>query len=313
MPKRLLAFRPVNLLFIALTQYLLFFHFFFPLFRSIGATMVLEGSRAFIFLSVTTLLAASAYLINDLYDIDADRINKGGGWAAAHPAQARGWAAGILAIGGLLAAWLAWDIRQPALWLIYPAAAFLLWVYSRYLKGMPLAGNLLVALLCMMVGGMVWFAEREAFSLLLSGHPQVALHALRALGFYLLFSFLATLFREIVKDCQDVQGDAAAGLQTLPARYGLGVGRRWALASGAALGLALLALAAWFFQSGQWWALSFALAALMAPLVPALLLLLRAKSASDFEKVSRLAKWIIFAGVFLILFFQVPSAMVSVK
>jgi 4-hydroxybenzoate polyprenyltransferase len=306
MPKRLLAFRPVNLLFIALTQYLLFFHFFFPLFRSIGATMALEGARAFVFLLVTTLLAASAYLINDLYDIDADRINKGGGWAAAHPAQARGWAAGILFLGGLLAAWLAWDIRQPALWFIYPAVAFLLWVYSRYLKGMPLAGNLLVALLCMLVGGMVWFAEREAFSLLWHGRPQLALYALRALGFYLFFSFLATLFREIVKDCQDVEGDAAAGLQTLPARYGLDAARRWALAAGAALGLALLALSAWFFQSGQWGALVYVLTALATPLGPSLFFLLRAKSASDFEKVSRLAKWIIFAGVFLILFFQAP-------
>ncbi|MBK7410752.1 MAG: hypothetical protein IPJ40_23475 [Saprospirales bacterium] len=46
--------RALNLAFIALTQYLLFFHFLFPILHATHAPVLLEGWRALVFLITTT-------------------------------------------------------------------------------------------------------------------------------------------------------------------------------------------------------------------------------------------------------------------
>ncbi|MBK8492303.1 MAG: geranylgeranylglycerol-phosphate geranylgeranyltransferase [Saprospirales bacterium] len=260
--------RPLNLAFIALTQYLLFFHFLFPILHATHAPVLLEGWRALVFLITTTLLTAAGYGINDYFDVETDRINKPDKWLVGNrlsPKTTAVWVAGLVILGAILSAWLAWDIQKPVLWLIYPVAVFLLWSYSRYLKGIPLAGNLLIALLCMMVGGIIWFAEREGIAFLRSYHPQLALQLIRALVFYLFFAFLATLFREMVKDCEDMEGDAATAQQTLPVRFGLHRVKRWALAGGLLLEIALLLLAWYFHQTSNVGGIAYTLSLLAIP------------------------------------------------
>lgn len=293
--------RPLNLLFIALTQYLLFFHFLFPLFRSAGATVLLEGWRAWAFLLTTTLIAAAGYVMNDLYDIETDKVNKPHKWLVGNRIShgaARIWSGILLLAGGVSAALIAIDIREPRLWLLYPLSVILLWVYSRHLKGRPLAGNLLIALFCAMVAGIVWFAEREGFSQL----GNQAKGAAGALVFYLAFAFLATLFREIVKDCEDVKGDLTASHRTLPIVAGISKARQWAIASGLLLDCSFFVLAAYLFQQSNWAGFAYTLALLALPLSWGLAEVWKARSPADFRRVSQIAKWVIFAGVFLILF-----------
>jgi 4-hydroxybenzoate polyprenyltransferase len=302
----LFLIRPLNLLFIALTQYLILFHFLFPVFLRAGASPTLQGALGWAFIATTVLLAAAGYVINDLYDVAADRINKPRKWWVGReisPKWARRWALLLLLMGGVLAAWIAYDLQQLCLWAIYPAVAFLLWAYSGFFKGAPLAGNLLVALLCGLVAGIVWYAEREGFRTLLLREPALALRAALALGFYLLFAFLATLFREIVKDCEDVEGDSAARQRTLPVMRGIPAARRWALATGIVLETALLALAIWLGSEGRLLQAALLLLVLAAPMALALQKVQRARSPEQFRTVSHIAKWVIFAGVFLILLF----------
>ena len=78
-------------------------------------------------------------------------------------------------------------------------AAVLLFVYSRFWKRALLVGNLVVAALIaavLLYGG--WAV----------GAPEAA-------GVGAFFAFLTTLAREIVKDVEDVPGDAAADARTL--------------------------------------------------------------------------------------------------
>ena len=302
----LLLIRPLNLAFIALTQYLLFFHFLFPVLRTAGAPILLEGWRAVLFLFTTTLLTAAGYAINDLYDVDTDRINKPKRWLVGKRLSrfaAVSWTVILLLLGAALAGYLAWDIQKPLLWLIYPFAALALWAYSRYLKGVPLAGNLLIALLCMMVGGIVWFAEREGLTSLWASEPTLARQVVRALILYLSFAFLATLFRELIKDCEDVEGDASTHQQTLPVRFGLHRAKIWALTLGFLLQGALFLLIAYFGQTANVWGLAFSILLLALPHLLGLWYLYQAQLPGHFRRVSNLAKWVIFAGVFLILFF----------
>jgi 4-hydroxybenzoate polyprenyltransferase len=43
----------------------------------------------------------------------------------------------------------------------------------------------------------------------------------KAFLFFSFFSFITTLIREIIKDCEDVKGDRVHGSLTLPIKYGL--------------------------------------------------------------------------------------------
>ena len=160
----------------------------------------------------------------------------------------------------------------------------------------------MVALLCMMVGGIVWYAERHGIRFLYDQHPQLAAQVVQALAFYLAFAFLTTLYRELVKDCEDVEGDALTDQHTLPVRLGLKKAGKWALLSGGLLVPALLFLAAYFYQTSNPWGATYTLILLLVPHLAGLVFLYQARKPADFRKVSGMAKWLIFAGVFLILF-----------
>lgn len=298
--------RPLNLSFIALAQYLLLYHLLFPALRSAGAPILLSDWRGIFFLVVTVLLTGAGYAINDMLDVETDQINKPEKWFVGNrigtkTATVLIWA--LLLSGGLLSAWIAIDIGKPAYWFIFPAAVLTLWLYSRYLKGVPLAGNLIVAMLCSLVGGILWFAEREGIYYLRAAGLSEAVRITNGMGFYLFFAFLATLFREIVKDCQDVEGDSAANHRTLPVRSGLQTAARLAFVTGLALNLALVYLAWYFFGMGDLAGMSYSLTLLVLPLSIGLFFLSKAKVPNQFQMISRIAKWVIFAGVFLVLFF----------
>ncbi|MBK6620591.1 MAG: UbiA family prenyltransferase [Saprospirales bacterium] len=301
----LLLLRPVNLLFIALTQYLLLFQFLFPALSAAGAPIVLEGWRALLFLFTTTLLTGAGYAMNDLYDVETDRINKPGKWLIGNRisrSAAMNLTGILLCAGALASAFLAFEIGKPALWFIYPGAVLALLIYSRNLKGIPLAGNIFVAFLCSMVAGILWYAEREGISMLREESPADAAQLVRGLLVYLSFAFLATFFRELVKDCEDLEGDAAAALKTLPAKIGLRRSAFGALVLGVLLGLGLLGLSVYFLLRENWAGMAYTLLLLTAPLAYGLWLLTKAGEPGQFRAVSRIAKWVIFAGVFLILF-----------
>lgn len=164
------------------------------------------------------LLGAAANALNDVVDVEVDRVNRPGRplpSGLVSGAVARGIAVGAAAGGLVLAATLSAGHFALAL-----GAAGLMVLYEVRLKRVALVGNLLVALvvaLTLIYGG--WAAGRVG--------PVLVAAA---------FAFLTTLARELVKDVEDVEGDAAAGARTLPVVAGAGVG------AGAALGVVTLTL-----------------------------------------------------------------------
>ncbi|MFB6266369.1 MAG: UbiA family prenyltransferase, partial [Halodesulfurarchaeum sp.] len=94
--------------------------------------------------------------------------------------------------------------------------------YTEYFKGLPGAGNALVAYL----GGSTFLFGAAAVGQVVDG---VVLFLLAA---------LSTFGREVIKDVEDVEGDAAEGLNTLPIAIGE---RRALLVAAAAILVAVLA------------------------------------------------------------------------
>jgi len=89
---------------------------------------------------------------------------------------------------------------------LFLVAAFLCFAYNRFLKGLPLVGNLVVALLSTMP---------VAIPIMNFGLPQPKLSMLAFLAFMLTFA------REITKDIEDMEGDKSKNLKTLPLLVGI--------------------------------------------------------------------------------------------
>ncbi|PQA56062.1 geranylgeranylglycerol-phosphate geranylgeranyltransferase [Siphonobacter curvatus] len=190
-----------NLLILAATQYLVYTCLIFP---ERSWTAGFQDTPLFWLIFSTTCIAAAGYIINDYYDIKIDLINKPDKVIIGRYLKRR-WAMGInlgLNFMGVAAGWLV----DKKIFLINACAFFFLWLYSNHLKRLPFWGNLMVAFL-------------TALSLIvLAVHYQI--HE-REVYIYALFAFTISLIREIIKDMEDVRGDASFGCQTLPIRWGL--------------------------------------------------------------------------------------------
>ena len=199
---------------------------------------------------VATITATAAgNAINDYFDREIDRINQPDRPIPRGAVSPRGALAFSLVLFALA---VAAALTLPLLAIAIAVVNLLALVsYTEVFKGTPGAGNALVAYL----GG----------STFLFGGAAVGGDLGTAAVLFLLAA-LATFTREVIKDVEDVEGDAAEGLRTLP----LAVGERRALGIGAAVLAVAVVASPYPYLTG-----SFGLAYL-ALLVPADLVMLYA-------------------------------------
>lgn len=293
-----------NLLIVVATQYLLQYLVLLPVLESAELSPLLGPFHFALLVLCTVLIAAGGYIINDVLDFEADLENKPEKTFINRSISKRT-ALGlylVLSLAGLEVAWyLAGFVQEKTLVLIYPAAVMLLWLYSRFLKKMPLVGNVVVALFCAFVTGVVLFAERETYAFLSGSQPALAAKIRLLFGGYLLFAFLSTMLREIVKDAEDTEGDRRQGLRTLPVAFGMAAAVRWAMLFAGLLLLSLAFFSKWLIENSQWTGLAFTCIALISPLVYTLVLLKKASVKRDFSRLSRITKFIMLGGLILLL------------
>ena len=289
-----------NLLIVGLTQGLLYYCVILPFFFEANIHTTL-GSFNFLLLVITTMLiAAGGYIVNDIYDQDIDRINKPDHsivGVSISETQARRLYLGFVLIGGIIAVYLGWVENKLALLPIYPIAVALLWAYAGWLKRLPLWGNLVVAIFCAFVAGIVWVGEQEAWSLL-KQQDQLSWKRLTALLVaYLWFAFASTLYRELIKDLEDEQGDAAIGCRTLP----VVIGRERTKVFTCAVGILLLiSLFFWGFDYHQLAfsvALAYLILGIIIPLSWSIIRLSRASTSAEFHVLSQWAKYLMVSGL----------------
>jgi geranylgeranylglycerol-phosphate geranylgeranyltransferase len=177
----------------------------------------------------TALITAGGNVLNDLLDLEGDRVN--------HPdrplvtgevsvGSARALTV-VLFVGGVLVA-IPVVVAQPLVAVILAAAVLLLAGYEFRFKQVGFLGNLVVAFLT----GMVFLYGAAA-----AGNAVVLLP-------FAAMAFLATLSREVIKDMEDIAGDVSRS--TFPKTYGLGAAT--GLARGSVVGGIVLSFVplAWF-------------------------------------------------------------------
>lgn len=293
-----------NLIIVAITQFL-FFWFIQNVFAEDHIIPVL-GLPNFSLLVLTTLcIAASGYVINDIVDYEIDLVNKPDRMILGESfsiKKAYRFYALIIFIGGLMAFYLAHYVEQLGLFFIYPFAVFLLWWYSKSLKAAPLSGNVVIAFFSAFVPGIVWFAERKGFAAL-SSTSGVQMRNLFL--FYMVFAFFSTVYREIIKDIEDYQGDIDNHCRTIPIVFGIKKAR---FISHVFANFLLISILYWIIS--QWnqlgsifFFLSFIL--LLLPYFVSLRSLIKAKTKEDYHRTSQLIKLMMILGLLYLFLFQI--------
>lgn len=192
--------RSGNLLMVAITQ--LFAYYFLT--RHVYWYYLFD----FDFLALmfcTILVAAGGYIINDYMDVKLDLVNKPGKVIIGNSISRRS-AIKLHLVINFVALFFAYAIGKKVFLLVLVSAA-MLWLYSQFLKKTYLAGNVLVGLL-------------TAFTLLILLVFDGEVNQ-NAIWIFALFAFVATLIREIIKDTEDMRGDAKFKAKTLPIVLGV--------------------------------------------------------------------------------------------
>ncbi len=234
--------RPVNLLIILLTQLLFMAKGAEWLQAGVGSLLHLNMDllriQDALFLTLATLSAAAAgNVVNDIEGQAADLVNKPGRRHVGTAVRVKtAWVFYLVLLAGSLGA--AWMV-DLAFFIFTVVVNLLLFFYSSDLKGMPLAGNILVAMLT----AAVVFVSRKG----------IEDASMLPFSEFTVMAFLLNLSRELVKDVEDEEGDRAAGIGTFVVCYGSKKALQLSamllfLAFGAALALAVFHPGGWMFR-----------------------------------------------------------------
>lgn len=205
-----------NLLMVFLSMFLTKYF----LIESFISTPLLSDIDFIILTTSILLITMGGYLINDIYDIESDKINK----------PDKVYISTIISIksglflyfltsitGLILGFYLSINKNLNHLSGFFIVTVILLFIYTKILKKLPLIGNIIVALLVSLPIFLVYEFDHSMISIK-DIFDNLFLSII--IFFYLSFAFLTTLIREIIKDLQDIKGDNKFKLKTLPIMIG---------------------------------------------------------------------------------------------
>ncbi len=293
-----------NLLIIALTQYCIEYLILIPGLYEYSLFPYLTDFHFFLLVLCTVLIAAGGNVVNDLYDVEIDKINKPQRRIIAKSVSvedAYRLYFILVGIGALIALFLAYNLGRISLFLIYPIAVGMLWSYSRWFKRLPLSGNLIVSFFTGCIPLILLVPEWKN---VISPGFRTSFYLFTIFGFAY-FAFITNLIREIVKDLEDLEGDKAHGAITIPAALGIITSKRIILGLTTIM---LMTFALWvlilygFMNRIELTYFSLAIIPLTIYLLYAMY---HARTKADFHKISMLLKGLMVLGLcyLLIIYF----------
>lgn len=206
-----------NLAIIVVTQYLIKY----SLINYFVNDFILSDLNFFLLVLATILITAAGYIINDIYDLDIDKINKKNSVILdvhISSKQAIRWYAIFNITGLILAVYLAFIVDNLILSIIFIYSAYSLFSYSRKFKKSFLVGNIQIALLTALC--IINIALYDIWSNgIISDNGE--LMTFKIIIYYSGFSALITFIREIIKDIEDYSGDLAYNAKTLAITLGV--------------------------------------------------------------------------------------------
>lgn len=289
-----------NLLFIILTQVLIKY----TLFETFGIAITLSDFGFFLLCLSTVCIAAAGNIVNDLYDLETDRINKPdkrilGRSISEKSANTAYIILTIIGVG--IGFYLSNLIGRPGFTAIFIVISALLYLYATYLKDILLLGNIIISCLVAMVIIIVGL-----FDLLPAITPEnqpTQSIIFSILLDYALFAFLINLLREMIKDQEDVNGDYNSGRNTLAIVLGKARANKAIFIIGL-IPVILIILYIYSYLYENLYAVLYTLILIVAPLLYFLINIITANTKKQFAALSTLLKVIMLLGLLSIGLYQ---------
>ena len=200
-----------NLLHILYVQILLKF----LVFNSFNIETNLSLVQFIVLLISILLITAAGYIINDIFDLKTDLINKPQKVIVTKNfslEKAQQLYLVLNATGVILGIGLSLNIEKPSYSLIFIGTSLLLYYYySKKFKSKPLIGNLIVSFLIAFSIFIIYLVDIN--KTIQTTNQQLIINIILGLSF---FAFFINFIRKIVKDIEDVKGDYNLKMNTLP-------------------------------------------------------------------------------------------------
>ena len=239
----------------------------------------------------TMCIAAGGYIINDIFDVKTDLINKP---KEVYITRSISKTNGILyytaltTIGVLLGVQVAFSIDKATFRWIFTMVASLLFLYSYFLQKIALIGNPVTSFL---VGFSLYIVYLfETTDIVFSSSFFISIVVL---------SICLNFLREIIKDIQDINGDYAAAYKTLPII--LGIKRTLTICTIIAMTLVFgVSLFTFIYFKNQYVFITLMLITIVIPLVIIASKCNNAETARDYKNISRALKLVMLIAILLI-------------
>jgi len=288
--------RVPNLLIIALTFLLLRYFIFIPVLSAFSIAPGMGSLHYILMITSTILIAAAGYISNDYFDVVTDKVNKPdkqyiGLQITAGTALASSVLLSFFAI--VLSIWLSLLIKSWLPGLLLLMALAVAWWYALQLKKSLLWGNIAVSSMSAGTIAMAWVIENE-YSIV-SNEPFVIITGI--ITAISIFAFLLSLLREIVKDIEDIEGDALIKCKSLPIVKGIPFTKMILMIFTAITFTLLIITQVYLVQFSRMIAVVWLLICVEIPLIYFIKLLSSAKKKEDYHKLSTLLKMIMLGGI----------------
>jgi len=182
-----------------------------------GVSISLSDFQYFLLALSVIFITAAGYVVNDIHDRKADRINKPGkntvgaqGGIPEKHARILYWI--LNSFGLALGYFMGYTVGLTILGSTHFIALLLLWMYSTDFKHRPFIGNFIVATLAALVLIIIPLYDVVPAN---RNYIEQYIPLFYIFGAYAFFAFFTTLIREILKDAEDLKGDRKMGSKTL--------------------------------------------------------------------------------------------------
>lgn len=298
-----------NLLFIALTQSLFYFCILIPSFYQ--GNPVHENIlrlEDFVLLSLSSvLIAAAGYIINDYFDLNIDRVNKPEKVVVEKIIKRRWaiiWHLVLSGIGIAIGFYLSWKLRNFFIGPSNTICVLLLWFYSTTFKKKLLIGNVIISLLTAWVIGVLYLCEFRLHRFVDPKFHGALSRVYKFAVVYASFAFIISLVREVIKDMEDMEGDARYGRRTMPLVWGLNAAKFFCVSWLTILLAALIFLQFYVLQFRWWLTIIYTCFGVIYPILRVLKDLSKANGPVRFHRLSQLIKTIMMMGILSMIFLK---------
>jgi len=282
-----------NLLLIIITQLLIKY----ALFESFGIAITLSAFGFFLLCMSTVSIAAAGNIINDIYDVETDRINKPEKQVVGKKISEKSALTSYIIFtmtGVAIGFYLSNLIGRPGFSALFIIISALLYLYATHLKNILIIGNLLISALVAMT--VIIMGLFELLPAITPDNRQTQSIIFSIILDYAFYAFLINWLREMVKDQQDIKGDFNTGRNTLP----IAIGKE--RANKVIFAIALIPLAAIIYYMYNYLfnnltAVLYTLIFILGPLLYFLSTILTAKTTAHYRRLSFILKVILISGL----------------